>query len=212
MTTAAIGVLILLFIVFMGYPLGMCLMTVGYLGFAYIHPKGFIPATMVAGQQILELALNPEFAVLPMFLLMGVFITRAALSDDLYEAAFHWLGHFRGGLAITTVAACGGMAAVSGSSAATAATMAKVAIPSMRKHNYADSLSAGTVAAGGTMGILIPPSAALIIYGLLSQQDISLLFMAGVMPGLVTIVAYILVINIFTTIWRDMGPGAEKST
>lgn len=212
MTTALIGIIILLLIVFMGFPLGMALMGVGYLGFAFVHPKGFIAATTIGGQQIISLAMNVEFAVLPLFILMGVIITKAALSDDLYEAAHHWLGHFRGGLAMSTVAACGGLAAVSGSSAATAVTMAQVAVPSMRKYNYADSLSAGTVAAGGTMGILIPPSAALIIYGLLSEQDIGLLFMAGVVPGIITILAYMLVIFIVTTIWPEMGPPAVKSS
>lgn len=212
MTTAVIGVVILLLIVFFGIPLGMSLMGVGFLGFAYVHPKGVIPAASVAGQQILDLALNVEFAVLPMFLLMGVFITRAALSDELYDAANKWLGHFRGGLAMSTVAACGGMAAVSGSSMATAATMAKVAVPSMRRYKYADSLSAGTVAAGGTMGILIPPSTALIIYGLLTQEDIAQLFMAGVIPGLLTIVLYMAVIRINTAIFPHLGPCAEKVT
>ena len=212
MIAALIGVIVLLIIVFLGFPLGMSLMAVGYFGFAFVHPKGFTSATSVVGQQIVDLGLNVEFAVLPLFILMGVFITKAALSDDLYEAAHHWLGHFRGGLAMSTVAACGGLAAVSGSSAATAATMAQVAVPSMRKYKYADSLSSGTVAAGGTMGILIPPSAALIIYGLLSEQDIGLLFMAGVVPGIITILAYMAVIRIVTTIWPTMGPPAEKSS
>ncbi|MBT7953690.1 MAG: TRAP transporter large permease, partial [Rhodospirillaceae bacterium] len=136
----------------------------------------------------------------------------AALSDDLYETSYKWLGHFRGGLAMATVAACGGFAAVSGSSAATAATMAKVAVPSMRKFGYADSLSAGTVAAGGTMGILIPPSGALIIYGLLTEEDIAKLFVAGIIPGLITIAAYIAVIRIVTAIWPEIGPPGERTS
>lgn len=212
METALIGIAILLLILFMGFPLGMSLMMVGYFGFAMVHPKGFVAANSVAGQQILDLGLNFQFSVLPLFILMGVFVARAALSDDLYETSYKWLGHFRGGLAMATVAACGGFAAVSGSSAATAATMAKVAIPSMRKFGYADSLSAGTVAAGGTMGILIPPSGALIIYGLLTEEDIAKLFMAGVIPGLVTIAAYIAVIRIVTAIWPEIGPPGERTS
>lgn len=113
---------------------------------------------------------------------------------------------------MATVAACGGFAAVSGSSAATAATMAKVAVPSMRKYGYGDALSAGTVAAGGTMGILIPPSGALIIYGLLTEEDIAKLFVAGIIPGLITIAAYIAVIKIVTLIWPTMGPPGDRSS
>jgi C4-dicarboxylate transporter, DctM subunit len=212
MEIALIGIAILLLILFLGFPLGMSLMMVGYFGFAVVHPKGFVAANSVAGQQILDLGLNFQFSVLPLFILMGVFVARAALSDDLYETSYKWLGHFRGGLAMATVAACGGFAAVSGSSAATAATMAKVAIPSMRKFGYADSLSAGTVAAGGTMGILIPPSGALIIYGLLTEEDIAKLFMAGVIPGLITIAAYIAVIRIVTAIWPEIGPPGERTS
>tara|TARA_B100000315_G_scaffold246633_1_gene274179 strand:- start:4858 stop:6156 length:1299 start_codon:yes stop_codon:yes gene_type:complete len=211
METALIGIAILLLILFLGFPLGMSLMMVGYFGFAAVHPKGFVAANSVAGQQILDLGLNFQFSVLPLFILMGVFVARAALSDDLYETSYRWLGHFRGGLAMATVAACGGFAAVSGSSAATAATMAKVAVPSMRKFGYADSLSAGTVAAGGTMGILIPPSGALIIYGLLTEGDIAKLFVAGIIPGLITIAAYIAVIRIITAIWPEIGPPGERT-
>ena len=212
METALLGIAILLLILFLGFPLGMSLMMVGYFGFAAVHPKGFVAANSVAGQQILDLGLNFQFSVLPLFILMGVFVARAALSDDLYETSYKWLGHFRGGLAMATVAACGGFAAVSGSSAATAATMAKVAVPSMRKFGYADSLSAGTVAAGGTMGILIPPSGALIIYGLLTEEDIAKLFVAGIIPGLITIDAYIAVIRIVTAIWPEIGPPGERTS
>jgi len=212
METALLGIAILLLILFLGFPLGLSLMMVGYFGFAAVHPKGFVAANSVAGQQILDLGLNFQFSVLPLFILMGVFVARAALSDDLYETSYKWLGHFRGGLAMATVAACGGFAAVSGSSAATAATMAKVAVPSMRKFGYADSLSAGTVAAGGTMGILIPPSGALIIYGLLTEEDIAKLFVAGIIPGLITIAAYIAVIRIVTAIWPEIGPPGERTS
>lgn len=212
MEIALIGIVILLVMLFLGVPLGMGLMTVGYFGFAFVHPHGFAAANSVAGQQILELALNFQFSVLPLFILMGVFVARAQLSDDLYEASNSWLGHFRGGLAMATVAACGGFAAVSGSSAATAATMAKVAVPSMRKYGYGDSLSAGTVAAGGTMGILIPPSGALIIYGLLTEEDIAKLFVAGIIPGLITVGAYIAVIKIVTAIWPQIGPPGDRAS
>ena len=209
MIISLIGFAILFLVAFLGFPLGFTMMVVGGAGFAIL--RGTEPALEMISQQILDVTLNTNFAVLPMFLLMGAFVHRAALADDLYEAADAWIGHFRGGLAMATIAACGGFAAVSGSSLATAATMAKVAVPSMRKFKYADSLAAGTVAAGGTMGILIPPSAALIIYGILTEEDIAALFVAGIVPGIITVVAYILVIILVTRIWPVMGPRGERS-
>jgi len=210
MIVSLIGFGILMLLAFFGFPLGFSMLVVGGVGFGIL--RGWEPALEMVSQQMLDITLNTNFAVLPMFLLMGAFVYRAALSDDLYEAADAWLGHFRGGLAMATIAACGGFAAVSGSSLATAATMAKVAIPSMRRYNYADSLAAGTVAAGGTMGILIPPSAALIIYGILTEEDIAALFTAGIVPGIITIIAYILVIMIVTKIWPHTGPRGERSS
>jgi len=209
MIISLIGFAILFLVAFLGFPLGFTMLVVGGAGFAIL--RGTEPALEMISQQILDVTLNTNFAVLPMFLLMGAFVHRAALADDLYEAADAWIGHFRGGLAMATIAACGGFAAVSGSSLATAATMAKVAVPSMRKFKYADSLAAGTVAAGGTMGILIPPSAALIIYGILTEEDIAALFVAGIVPGIITVVAYILVIILVTRIWPVMGPRGERS-
>jgi tripartite ATP-independent transporter DctM subunit len=203
MTISLIGLAILLFIVFLGVPLGFTMTIVGFVGYGFI--RGFSPALIMAGQQILDLAQNYSFSVLPLFILMGVFVARAALSDDLYDASDKWLGHFKGGLAMATVAACGGFAAISGSSLATAATMAKVAIPAMRKYNYADSLAAGTVAAGGTLGMLIPPSAAMIVYGILTETDIAKLFIGGIFPGLITVVIYIAVISIVVRIWPHIG-------
>ena len=210
MLVSLIGFAILFLIAFLGFPLGFTMLLVGGVGFAIL--RGTEPALEMVSQQILDITLNTNFAVLPMFLLMGAFVYRAALSDDLYACADAWLGHHRGGLAMATIAACGGFAAVSGSSLATAATMAKVAIPAMRRYRYADSLAAGTVAAGGTMGILIPPSAALIIYGILTEEDIAALFMAGIVPGIVTIIAYISVIMVVTRIWPQMGPPGERSS
>jgi len=210
MIVSLIGFGFIFLIAFVGFPLGFTMLAVGGIGFGIL--RGTEPALEMVSQQILDITLNTNFAVLPMFLLMGAFVYRAALSDDLYEAADAWLGHYRGGLAMATIAACGGFAAVSGSSLATAATMAKVAIPSMRKYKYSDSLAAGTVAAGGTMGILIPPSAALIIYGILTEEDIAALFTAGIVPGLITVVAYISVVMIVTRIWPQSGPPGERSS
>lgn len=209
MTVLFVGTIILFAIVFLGFPLGFSLLIVGAGGFAIL--RGITPAFSMVSQQTLEVIMNTNFVVLPMFILMGAFIYRAAMADDLFEAANAWLGHFRGGLAMASIAACGGFSAVSGSSLATVTTMAKVAIPSMRRHNYADSLSAGTIAAGGTIGILIPPSAAMIIYGILTEQDIAALFAAGILPGILTVILYIIVIQALTTIWPNLGPSAERS-
>lgn len=209
MIESLIGLAILLVVAFLGFPLGFSMLTVGFVGFGLL--RGFEPALKMVSQEIVGLALNFSFAVLPLFMLMGVFVARARLSDDLYEASNSWLGHFKGGLAMATVAACGGFAAVSGSSLASAATMAKVAISSMRRFGYADSLSAGTVAAGGTMGILIPPSSALIVYGILTETDIAKLFVGGILPGLLTITLYILVIAIVVRIWPKIGPPGLRS-
>lgn len=207
-----IGIIALLVIAGLGFPLGFSLLLVGVTGFAIIHPRGIDAAATVAGQQILELAGNHQFAVLPLFMLMGVFVTRSGIADNLYDTASKWLGHLRGGLALSTVTACGGMAAISGSSMATAATMTKVAIPAMRRYRYDDAFSAGTVAAGGTIGILIPPSGALIVYGLLAEVDIARLFMAGLVPGIISIMFYIAAIQIVCIFRPGWAPRAERNS
>jgi tripartite ATP-independent transporter DctM subunit len=165
----------------------------------------------MVSQQILDLSLNYGFGVLPLFVLMGVFVGRSALSDDLYDTSNAWFGHFRGGLAMATVVACGGFAAISGSSVATAATMAKVAIPAMKRFDYADSLATGTVAAGGTLGILIPPSAAMIVYGLLTETDIAKLFVAGIVPGLMTVGLFVATVAIVTRFRPEIGPPGPRT-
>lgn len=199
----------LLILAFIGLPLGFSMMVVGFIGFWTV--RGVIPAQEMVGQQIIDLAMNQGFSVLPLFLLMGAFVYRAALSNDIYDAAHAWLGHFRGGLSMTTVTACAGFAAVSGSSVATAATMAKVSIPPMRQYNYSDSFAIGSVAAGGTIGILIPPSAAMIIYGILTEVDVGKMFIAGIFPGILTVLVYILVIVGVTRIWPNAGPPGERT-
>lgn len=206
------GIIALLLLAGIGFPLGFSLLTVGSIGFALNHPRGLDAAMTVAGQQILDLSANFQFAVLPLFMLMGVFVTKSGIADNIYDVASKWLGQLRGGLALSTVAACGGMAAISGSSMATAATMTKVAVPAMRRYHYNDAFSAGTVAAGGTIGILIPPSGALIIYGLLSETDIAKLFMAGLIPGLISIVFYIVAIQIVCLIKPEWAPRGDKTS
>ena len=210
MLTALAGFLGLMAVALLGFPLGLCMLATGFVGVGLL--RGWEPALETVSQQIIDVTLNTNFAVLPMFLLMGAFVYRAALSDDLYECANAWLGHFKGGLAMATIAACGGFSAVSGSSAATAATMAKVAVPSMRKFAYADSFAAGTVAAGGTMGFLIPPSAALIVYGILTEESIADLFIAGIVPGILTVLVYIFVIAVLARLRPGDCPPGERTS
>jgi len=153
---------------------------------------------------------NYSMCVIPFFLLMGVFAYHAGVSRSLYHTAYKWLGHMRGGLAMATVTACGGFAAVSGSSLATAATMGTVALPEMKRYKYATTLAVGSIAAGGTIGILIPPSTILIIYGILTEQSISKLFFAGFLPGVISVIYYLVVIYILTLINPNLGPPGPR--
>lgn len=208
METAALGFAALLGCAFLGLPLGLAMLAVGVGGFAL--QRGFVPALSMAGQQIFDLATNYDLSTLPMFLLMGALVHRANLSEDLYSACNAWIGHRRGGLAMATIGACGGFAAVCGSSMATAATMARIAVPSMRRYGYSDSLGGAAIAAGGTLGILIPPSVPMVIYGLLTQADIGKLFVAGIVPGMVMIAAYILSIEAVVRINPAAGPRGPR--
>ncbi|MCY3828718.1 MAG: TRAP transporter large permease [Rhodospirillaceae bacterium] len=221
MDTTLVGFLALFAICFSGVPLGYTLIIVGTIGFAYVRgeaddvgffqaiAEGAEPAMTMAGQQIIDMGLNDGLAVLPLFVLMGVFIHRAGLSDGLYAAGNMVFGRAPGGLAMATVGACAGFAAVSGSSLATAATMAKVAMPSMKRYGYADSLAAGSIAAGGTLGILIPPSVPMVIYGILTESDIGKLFIAGVIPGILLTILYIISIVAVIRVKPSLAPRSE---
>ena len=221
MDVTLVGFLALFAICFSGVPLGYTLIIVGTVGFAYVRgesedigffeavAEGAEPAMTMAGQQIIDMGLNDGLAVLPLFVLMGVFIHRAGLSDGLYAAGNMVFGRAPGGLAMATVGACAGFAAVSGSSLATAATMAKVAMPSMKRYGYADSLAAGSIAAGGTLGILIPPSVPMVIYGILTESDIGKLFVAGVIPGILLTTLYIVSIIAVVRVKPSLAPPSE---
>ncbi len=204
MIPALTGFAVLILLCFFGFRVGFATMLVGIVGFAYL--RGFPAALSLMGQQVMENAMNYNLSVIPLFILMGTFIYRADLSRDLYDAAYAGFGRFRGGLALSTVVACAGFAAVCGSSLATAATMTKVAIPPMRHYRYADSLASGSVAASGTLGIMIPPSVPLVIYAIVAQQDIGKLFIAGVLPGLLLVGLFLGAVR--WTVWRnpEFGP------
>ncbi|MGH8675264.1 MAG: TRAP transporter large permease [Burkholderiales bacterium] len=196
-----IGFAALLALSLTGMPLAFATLLVGFVGFWWA--RGWDSALAMSGQQLTEMILNPNLVVVPIFVLMGEFIRRGRIADELYDfgnAIFGWL---RGGLAMSTVLACGAFATVCGSSVATAATMTKVAMPPMRRYGYHDSLSAGTVAAGGTLGILIPPSIPMVIYCIFAREDIGRMFIAGVVPGILMILTFILTI----ALWVRLRPG-----
>jgi len=170
-------------------PLWVSMLAVGFAGFAYkINVNA---AFSMLGQLAYETSMSYALSVIPLFVLMGNLVTRARLSEELYDAAHAFFGHLRGGLAMSTIVACAGFSAICGSSLATAATMGKVAYPSMKRFGYKDTLASGSIAAGGTLGILIPPSVLLVIYGILTEQNIGQLFAAGILPGVVATMCYL---------------------
>ncbi len=207
MTTALIGFAVLLLLCFFGFRIGFATMLVGLVGFAL--QRGWPAALTMTGDQIMEDAMSYNLSVIPLFILMGVFIYRADVSKDLYDAAYAGLGRLRGGLALSTVVACAGFSAVCGSSLATAATMTKVAMPPMRRYKYQDSLASGTIAAGGTLGIMIPPSVPLVIYGIIAEQDIGKLFIAGVLPGILLVALFMGAVAVTVRYNPEAGPAGE---
>jgi len=209
-TIALVGFACLLLLCFLAFPLGFSTLLVGLVGFAYMRGWDWHAAVTMMSQQIVDTGANYGLSVIPLFLLMGVFIHRANISEDLFDASYALLGRFRGGLAQSTVLACAGFSAVSGSSLATAATMTKVAMPHMRRYNYDDSLSSGVIAAGGTLGIMIPPSVPLVIYGLVAEQDIGKLFIAGVGPGVLLVALYMLAVLAVIWLRPSAGPAGER--
>ena len=204
MIEVSIGFAALFALILLRLPIGFAMALVGFLGIG--HMIGWRPALALVQQITFDTGLAYELSVVPLFVLMGNLVARAGLSGELYTASHAWLGHRRGGLAMATIVACGGFSAICGSSLATAATMAKVAMPSMRRFGYADSLAAGSIAAGGTLGILIPPSVILVLYGIMTGSDIGLLFAAGLLPGLLGVLCYIAAIAVITRRNPALGP------
>ena len=205
LTIALIGVGILLVLLFMGMNIGICMMAVGFFGVWFV--RGLTPALTLFRNIPFTQATMYSFTVIPLFVLMGNLAFHTGMSAGLYRCAHQLLGGRRGGLAAATVAACAGFSAICGSTAATAATMGVVALPEMREHGYDDGLSCGSIAAGGTLGILIPPSTGFIIYGIVSGESIGGLFAAGIVPGIILACCYIAAISIVVHIHPDRAPG-----
>jgi len=208
MVESLLGFAALLLLILLRMPIAFAMALVGFLGFGLL--RGWDAAFAMAGQTAFDSGLSYSLSVVPLFILMGNLVTQAGLSRELYEATYALLGRFRGGLAMASVAACGGFSAVCGSSLATAATMSKVAMPSMRRYGYADSLAAGSIAAGGTLGILIPPSVLMVIYGIMTETDIAKLFIAGIVPGILGVGFYAAAIAVVTRLKPALGPRGES--
>jgi len=207
MTPLQIGILgcVILFVLLAAsLPVAFAMAIVGFAGFAYI-------VTTHAAASMITVDLYESFAsysltVIPMFVFMGQIAFHAGISRRLFDAAYHWLGHLPGGLAISTVGACAGFGAICGSGPATAATMASVALPEMKRYKYSPELSCGTVAAGGGLGMLIPPSVVFIVYAILTEQSIGKLFIAGILPGILIALLFCVTIYIQCKINPRLGP------
>ncbi len=197
-----------LVLILLRVPVGIAMGVVGVGGFAFV--SGWRQTEFVLGIAPFEAVFPYSLSVVPLFVLMGAFAARAGLSKSLYDAVNAFIGHARGGLAMATIGACAAFGAVCGSSLATVATMGRVAMPEMRRHGYHDRLAAASVAAGGTLGVLIPPSIILVIYGLLTETSIGALFMAALIPGLLGTVLYMLAIFVETRINPALGPGGPR--
>ncbi len=213
MTPVEIGILgtvVLFLLLFLGVPVGIALAGVGFVGFAAV--SGWESALGIIRIVPYSTFSNYSLIVIPLFILMGNFAFHSGLSSDLYTTARSWFGRVRGGLAMSTVAASAAFAAISGSSVATAATMGKIAVPEMKRHGYDDGLATGTLAAGGTIGILIPPSVILIIYGVLTENSIGKLFLAGFIPGILEAIFYIATIGLLCWFRPRLGPPAEPTS
>ena len=207
---AILGFVTLFALMLLRVPVGMAMGLVGVTGFGYL--VGGPPALKMVGQTCMRIVTDYTFGVIPMFLLMGSIVSRTGMSREMFQAANRFVGHWRGGLGIATIAACAGFASISGSSVATAATFSTVAYPEMRRFNYPQSFATGVIAAGGTLGAMFPPSIVLAVYGLITQQDIGKLFMAGILPGLLAVSMYIATIAIIGLIYPDWLPTTPAAT
>jgi tripartite ATP-independent transporter DctM subunit len=206
-----IGIVVLILALFLlGMPVGFAMAITGFIGFAYVI--SFKAALNMVGTDIWVTFSKYGLTVIPLFIFMGYLAFHAGIAGRLYDAAYKWIGHWRGGLAIATIAADELFAAICGSNTATAATMGAVAMPQMQKYEYDDSLSTGTVVTGGTLGTVMPPSVVLIIIGLQTEQSIIKLFLAGILPAVLLGLLFILTIFVLCKIYPEFGPAGPKST
>ncbi|MBW2093864.1 MAG: TRAP transporter large permease [Deltaproteobacteria bacterium] len=209
-TVGMLGIALLLLLFLLRMPVAFAMLFVGVLGFATLGGIG--PALSILAQDLFETFSSYPLSVIPMFIMMGSFAFASGISQRLYKTAYAWVGPLRGGLTIATVVACAGFAAICGSTAATAATMGRIALPEMKKYGYDTTLSTGTVAASGTLGILIPPSTILIVYGILTEESIGKLFIAGILPGILLTLLFIATVAILCIRDPKLGPPGKPQT
>ena len=209
-TAGIIGIVLLVALFLLRMPVAFAMALIGFLGFAYL--TGPEAALNLLGRDIFDEFSSYPLSVIPMFILMGTFAFASGISRRLYRTANAWIGQYRGGLTVATVFACAGFGAICGSSTATAATMGKIALPEMKKYKYDDTLATGTVAAAGTLGILIPPSTVLIVYGILTEESIGKLFVAGILPGILLSIFFAATVAFLC--WRkpSIGPPGTRSS
>lgn len=205
---AVLGVLFMFLLILLQVPIGIAMAVTGVLGYGLL--SGFGPAVTIIATETSSTIANADLAVIPLFLLMGNFATVAGLSADIYNLAYSFLGHRKGGLALSTIAGCGFFGAICGSSTATAATFGRVALPEMLTRKYAPHFAAGCIAAGGTLGSLIPPSVILIIYAVMAEEFIITLFIAAIIPGIISIGAYFVAIMIYLQMNPKAGPAGPR--
>jgi C4-dicarboxylate transporter DctM subunit len=212
MIEGLVGLTIMMAVAFLRVPIALAMAAVGIVGYAYMRDWNWTVAFAMTQTKLYETGRNYTLSVVPLFILMGNLVTRAGMSQELFRAAYAFIGHLRGGLAMATVWASAGFGGICGSSIATAATFAKVAYPSMKRFGYSDRLAAGVVAGGGTLGIMIPPSTIMVIYGVFTETNIAKLFAAGILPGLLGAVLLCGAVQYMT--WRDptSGPPGERSS
>src|SRR6478609_3634153 len=210
MTESLVGLLLMMVLAFLRMPIALAMGVVGIVGYAYMRDWSWGAAFATVQTKLYETGRNYTLSVVPLFILMGNFVTRAGMSQELFRTAYAFIGHRRGGLAMATICGCAGFGAICGSSIATAATFAKVAYPSMKKFGYSDTLATGAIASGGTLGILIPPSTIMVIYGIMTGTSIGKLFAAGILPGILATILLCLTVQYF--VWRDpaSAPRGER--
>ncbi len=209
MITGLLGFAAMFVLMLMRVPIAISMGLVGVVGMGLV--RSWPAAMSSAATEFIDIA-SYTLSVVPLFVLMGNFVTRARMSRDLYQAAYVFVGHWRGGLALSTIAACAGFGAICGSSIATTATMARVAMPEMRRFNYATAFAAGSICAGATLGILIPPSVIMVIYGIMTEQNIGALFAAGILPGLLATLLYMAAAAVVTWRFPHYGPPGERAS
>lgn len=204
-----IGLIALFVLIFSRMPVGFVMTLVGFCGFSYL--VSFDAALNVMAKDYFNIFGSYNLTVIPLFILMGQIAFHAGISSRLFDVAYKFIGHWPGGLAMATIGACAGFSAICGSTNATAATMASVTIPEMKKYNYKDNIATGVVAAGGSLGILVPPSVIFIVYGIMTEQSIGELFMAGILPGVILTLFFMLAIAIWVTLCPDIAPRGQKT-